>query len=131
MSADNLQIPLRFIPTKCEGLPDVTEVDVFTDRLEIKSAGALHVYHFEDMVQWPRHHWIFSILEKFHLRSRWRPIGERDWFHKPGERFFRFFTTPPIQIYIPDTEEMDYHHSIYLKVLKIILKGGYDTSDLG
>src|SRR4051812_49178999 len=45
---------LWFVPSRVEGLPDVTRVAVYSDRLEVLSAGQWVVFHFEDIAGWPR-----------------------------------------------------------------------------
>ena len=45
---------LRFVPSRVEGLPLVTEVVIFPDRLELLSAGQRVVFRLTDIAQWPR-----------------------------------------------------------------------------
>jgi hypothetical protein len=45
------------------------------------------------------------------------------WFHPPAQRFFRFFTTPRIVVYIPDERDAT---TIFRRV-----QGGFGTCDLG
>jgi hypothetical protein len=42
--------------------------------------------------------------------------GDRDWFHGPPDRFFRFFTTPPITVYIPDESGVEYGHTVFRRL---------------
>jgi len=124
-------IPLRFTPTECEGLPEVSEIAVFPDRLEIQTAGTCHVVRFHEIARWPRPAWLRRLIARIGLRPRWLPVGQRDWFHPPGQRSFRFFTTPPLKVCVPDTEEMSYGTTVFRQVQDVMHQGGYSTWDLG
>jgi hypothetical protein len=87
---------LRFVPSAVEGLPAVTEAAVFPDRLELLSEGKWVIIRFLDIARWYRHGWLFRPLAQLGLGVRgWPSVADRDWFHPPSGRFFRFFTTPP------------------------------------
>ena len=42
---------LRFVPSAVEGLPEVTEITVYPDRLELRSAGKRVVIRFLDIAR--------------------------------------------------------------------------------
>ena len=60
-----------------------------------------------------------------------RMIGERDAFHPPEDRFFRFFTNPKITVYMPVDDPVEYVKSTFSKIQQIWRVGGYETWDLG
>jgi hypothetical protein len=123
---------LRFVPSRVEGLTDVTEVTVYPDRLEVISAGRHVSIQFADIAAWPRPAFLWRRLARVGWRPRWLPVGERDWFHPPSERFFRFYTKPRLVVYMPDEPaETDYGSTLFRRVQDVLLEGGFNTWDLG
>src|SRR6266581_2368139 len=109
---------LRFAPSAVEGLPSVSEVVVFPDRLELLSQEKRTVIHFLDIARWHRHGWLYRPLARLGWGVRGRPsVADRDWFHPPSRRFFRFFTGPPVTIYLPDEPaDTSYGHTMFRRV---------------
>ena len=122
---------LWFVPSRVEGLPDVTEVGVYPDRLELLSAGNWVIFRLEAIAEWPRPRMLWRLLYRLGWRPRWLPVGERDWFHDPPNRFFRFFTSPPVVVYMPDEAGVDYWKTVFRRAQTVMLKGGFHTWDLG
>jgi len=58
-------------------------------------------------------------------------VGERDWFHPPKDRFFAFFTTPRLVVYLCDEPRTDYGNTLFRRVQEVMRAGGFDTWDLG
>jgi hypothetical protein len=124
--------PLRFVPSRVEGLPGVTEAAVYPDRLEMHTSGGWVVFRFEDMARWPWPVTLWRRLARLGGRPRWLPVGERDWFHRPSDRFCRFRTRPPLVIYLPDeVPETDYGSTLFRRIQDVMLAGGFHTFDLG
>ncbi len=123
---------LRFVPSKVEGLRNVKEVAVYPDRLEVLLAGHWKPIRFADIAQWPYPARLRRWLSRFGYRPTGLPVGERDWFHPPAERFFRFYADPPVVVFLPDEPtDTDYGSSLFRRVQDVILKGGFSTWDLG
>ena len=124
---------LRFVPSAAEGLPVVTEAAVFPDRLELLSDGKWVVIRFLDIARWHRRAWLYRPLARLGFRVRGRPsVADRDWFHPPAGRFFRFFTAPPITVFMPDEpREMGYGQTMFLRFQDVLAAGGFGTFDLG
>jgi hypothetical protein len=123
---------LRFVPSRVEGLANVTAGAVYADRLELQSAGERLVFRFEEMVEWPRPAWLWRFLARIGWRPKWLPIGERDWFHKPSQRFFRFFTSPRLTVFMPDeSPDTQYGSTVFRRIQEVMAHGGFDTWDLG
>lgn len=125
---------LRFVPSAVEGLPGVTEAAVFPDRLELLSDGKWVIVRFLDIARW--HHWLswlYRPIARLGGRVRgWPMVADRDWFHPPPGRFFRFFSVPPITIYMPDEPpETSYAQTIFRRVQDVMAAGGFGTFDLG
>jgi hypothetical protein len=118
--------PLRFVPSRVDGLPSVTEVAIFPDRIEFVSEGRAVTIYLDDIAEWPRPRWLRRLR-----RPRFLPVGARDWFHDPSDRFFRFFTTPPITVYMPDEKGVEYDRTCFRRLQDVIAEGGFITHDLG
>jgi hypothetical protein len=81
----------RFVPSAVQGLPAVTEVTVFPDRLELLSEGKVVVIRFRDIAWWHGGGWLQRPLARLGFQVRgWPSVADRDWFHPPAGRFFRF-----------------------------------------
>jgi hypothetical protein len=124
---------LRFVPSAVDGLPLVSEVAVFPDRLELLSESKWVIIRFLDIARWYRFGWLYGPLARLGWGVRgWPSVGDRDWFHPPSGRFFRFFTEPPVTVYMPDEpRDTDYGSTIFRRVQDVIRAGGFVTSDLG
>jgi hypothetical protein len=122
---------LRFVPSRVEGLPHVTETAVFPDRLELCSAGTWVTFRFAEIAAWPRPAWLWRLLSRFGWRPKNLPVGERDWFHPPKDRFFALFTTPRLVVYLSDEPRTAYGNALFRRVQEVMRAGGFDTWDLG
>ncbi len=124
---------LRFVPSAVEGLPAVTEAAVFPDRLELLSDGKRVVIRFLDIARWYRRGWLYRPLARLGFGVRgWPSVADRDWFHPPPGRFFRFFTAPPVTVYMPDEPpETGYVQTMFRRVQDVLAAGVFSTFDLG
>jgi hypothetical protein len=123
---------LRLVPSRVEGLPKLTEVVVFPDRVELCSAGEWLSFPFAEMAEWPRPAWFWRLLSRLGWRRRFLAVGERDWFHPAADRLFRFFTSPRVVVYMPDElAETSYGDTWFRQVRDVMLQGGFNTWDLG
>lgn len=62
----------------------------------------------------------------------WPSVADRDWFHPPAERFFRFYTDPPITVFLPnEPRETSYRETTFRRVQDVLMVGGFTTFDLG
>ena len=123
---------LQFVPSRVEGQPKVTEVAVFSDRLELCSAGKWLSLPFVEMVEWPQPKWFWQLMAWLGWKRRFLAVGERDWFHPPKNRFFRFFSSPPVVVYMPEEPaDSSYGNTLFRRVQEIMRRGGFSTWDLG
>ena len=122
---------LRFVPSRVGGLPDVSEVLIRPDCLELVSAGRPVVFRFVDIAQWPRPRWLRRGLYRFGWRPGWLPVADRDWFHMPPDRFFRFYTEPVVTVFMPADEPPERDRSTFLRMQEVLWVGGFHTVDLG
>ena len=131
-AAGDFERCLRFVPSRVEGLPDVGEVIVRPDRLELLSAGRWVVFRFAEIARWPRPARLWRLLYRLGWRPRWLPVADRDWFHPPRDRFFRFYTIPPLKVFLADEDrEIGYGETLFRRVQEVIGSGGFHTFDLG
>jgi hypothetical protein len=123
---------IRFIPSRVEGLPDVAEVVIGPDRLDLYSAGRWISFRFVNIATWPHPRAFWRWLARQGWWPHWLPVGERDWFHPPSERFFRFYTKPPLTIYLNDEpREASWEKTRFGQIVETIREGGFNTWDLG
>jgi hypothetical protein len=128
-----MQDRLQFVPSAVEGLPSVTEVAVFPDRLELLSEGKWVVIRFLDIAHWYRRGWLYRPVANLGWGVFGSPsVADRDWFHPPSGRFFRFYHEPPVTVYMPDEPpETTYGQTMFRKVQEVMRAGGFSTFDLG
>ena len=123
---------LRFVPSRVEGLPNVAEIAVYPDRLELPTEGKLVVHRFVDIARWPRPPWLWRRLFRLGWRPRWLPVADRDWFHAPRDRFFAFFTNPKLVLFMVDEDRsIGYGQTLFRRAQDVIEAGGFHTYDLG
>lgn len=125
---------LRFTPSAVRGLRNVTEVNFSTQRLELVSNHNVVVIRYLDIAKWYcRWGKVYRSLARVGGPILGRPyIADRDWFHPPAKRFFRFYTSRPITIFMPDeSRELPYEETMFRRVQNIIQCGGVLTYDLG
>lgn len=124
---------LRFVPSSVEGLPSVTEVAVYPDRLELLSDGKWVVVRFLEIARWQRYGVVYRLMARLGYGVRGRAsVADRDWFHPPNRRFFRFYTQPPITVFLPDEPpETGYGETMFRRVQDVLARGGFFTFDLG
>jgi hypothetical protein len=126
-------LTLKFTPSEVTGLPAVSRVTVFPDHLELCSEAQTRTIRFLDIARWPRWGWFYRLAARLGLGVRGNPaVADRDWFHPPSRRFFRFYSDPPLTIYLADEpEETPYGETLFSRVQVVLAAGGYCTMDLG
>lgn len=132
MTAD-AERSVRFVPSAVEGMASVTEVVVFPDRLELFSLNQRVVIRFLDIAQWYQHGWAYRTLARcgFGVKG-WPSVADRDWFHPPAGRFFRFYGVPPITVFMPDeSRDIPYGETMFRRIQDVLAVGGFVTFDLG
>ena len=122
--------PLSFAPSRVDGLDDVSLVTIHSDRIVFDLNETQCVFMFRDFGRSVGS--VFDRIKDFLcFRHPWRIVGERDWFHAPPDRFFRFYTDPQITVYMPDDDVREYGSSVFCRVQQIWRSGRVDTFDLG
>jgi hypothetical protein len=122
---------VRFCPSRAEGLPDVRGVVVHPDRLEVNTAGSWLTFPFSRIGRRQESR-VVSLVKRLAGRAPWPVmVADRDWFHAPRDRFFLWYTDPPLRTCMPEDEPADRASSYFLRIQTVLTKGGYATYDLG
>jgi hypothetical protein len=123
---------LRFVPLAVEGLPGVTEVAVFPDRLELLSEGSWIVLRLIDMARWYQRGWLYRPLAKLGWVHGWPMVADRMWFPCPAVSFFEFYTTPKLVIHVAcDPTDDNPLNTVFQGIKQVLAAGGFGTFDLG
>jgi len=122
---------ITFIPSRVDWTGAVYEVTVWPFRLDVETPDGTQEFSFQR---------IGKIQESGIMRfMRWlggaKPWGmlvaDRDWFQAPPDRYFRFYTDPPMTVYMPEDDTLNYEESVFFRVQAVILAGGYESYDVG
>lgn len=114
---------IEFVPTKYEGIAGVSKVEVYSDRLVIFTQDGEVELSYSSVARWPKPVFLSKLLTNIWIWPSFLPVADRNWFNTPGKRYFEFYTSPRIKLYVPDTEEMGYSDSIFCKVREVIENG--------
>ena len=122
---------LRFTPSRVEGVRESRRSRSTPTGLELRLAGRWVSFKFEDIAAWPRPVFVRRHLARLGWRPRWLPSREHRSLHPPSERFFRFYTWPPIAVYIPaESEGATNGSTLFHRVQDVLSEGGFATWDL-
>lgn len=124
---------LEFTPSEVTGLPAVSQIAIFPDRMELCSAGRTTTIRFLDIARWSRWDSFYRLAARLGLGVRGYPaVADRNWFHPPSRRYFRFYTDPPLTIYLAnEPEETAYGETLFRHLQDVLAAGGDSTMDLG
>jgi hypothetical protein len=115
----------RFVPSRAEGLADITEVIVRPDRLEVRSAGHWVVLWLARIARWPRPVRMWRLLARLGWRRRPVAVADGDWLQRPPDRFFRFYTAPAVLLCMPADEPCGRGGSCFARVQEVLAAGGF------
>lgn len=114
------QANVEFRPSRVEGADGVVLVTVSPRDLRLFTADTVRVVQFADIARQSR------------PAGRSLCIADRDWFHAPPDRFFRFYTTSPLTVFMPLDDAQDWESSCFARIEGIIHSDGlFTTADLG
>ena len=123
---------LRFVPSRVEGLAAASQVVVFPGQLELVSDGKSVVIRFAKIARWPGFGVLWRPLARLGMVRGFACVADRDWFHMPADRYFRFYTEPAITVFMPhEPAAPGFANSTFCKVNMLIMSRGYSTMDLG
>ncbi len=123
------ELSIRFTPAAVDGRESVSGVAIFPDRLELfDKDGTIETVRFSRIGK--RQTSLPASLLRFQ-RPGPKMVAERCFFPKPSDCFFRFYTHPPITVYMPaDEEPNDYTETTFFQVRRVIESGYFSTFDL-
>jgi hypothetical protein len=122
----------RIVPSRVDGSAEVLEAFVYPDRLKLIGKSQCSIIKFADIARWPWPKWFWRAMFAFGVRPRWLPVADRDWFHAPRDRFYRFYTSPALTLYMPvDETADDYARTHFVQIRQVIHTAGFHTNDLG
>ena len=122
---------VSFTPSRVDGLENVIVVSVYRYKIKLKTKNKTFVYKFGRIAIWPSPIWLNQIKALLGTPPKWLPVADRDSFHAPQDRYFQFFTQPPIKIFMPLDDPEEVQSSTYWRVREILWQGGYNSYDLG
>lgn len=126
------EVEVRFVPSKVEGLDGVVrEVIVRRDAIELLTDSGPVRYAFASFA-WREEPWLNMVLKRAVGMCPYpRNVGERDWCREPHDRFIRFFTKPPMTVYMPVDEGDGWGGTTFGRIVELMGRGGFSTWDLG
>lgn len=125
--------PVRFVPERVEGIDDVVEAAVYSDRLVLKSSNEERTYRYAKSLQPFSPVWILYWLIRFlgrigiHVDVAGR-IGECDWIVQPA--FMAFDTSPPIRLMFPRGMSVTERERLFQQVQRVLAASGLRLTDL-
>lgn len=122
---------LTFIPSRVEWMVEVKSVTVRPDRLELESADGIQEIRFREIGRLQESRMVRFLKKLGGMRPAAVMVAERNWFQSPQDRYFLFYTSPPLTICMPSDDALVYVESVFFRVQGIIRLGGYATFDLG
>jgi hypothetical protein len=128
MTAQSREI--RFRPSRTEGREGVLEVAVSPDRLKLVTADGVETIRFFEIAVWPRPQLFWKAVAALGIKPRWLPVADRE-FNGSAKSFFRFYTDPPLVIFMPANEKPGpYAETWFVRIRELIHSGGFHTFDL-
>jgi hypothetical protein len=121
----------RFVPSRVEGLADVTEVIVRPARIELRSNGRWVVVRLANIARWPDPAKVRRLLARIGWNPRPVMVADRNWWDPPPGRSFRFYTDPVMVVCMPADEPSKLGGSCFARVQEVMRAGGFDTCQLG
>lgn len=122
---------IAFTPSRVDWNTEVSSVTVWPFRLDVETADGTQEFPFEVIGKIQESGFIRFMKGLFGEKQRGMLVADRDWFHSPQDRFFRFYTDPPMTVYMPLEEAVEYEESVFFRVQAVIRSGGYETYDVG
>lgn len=119
---------IEFVPSRVEGVADVARIALTRQGLELWTQTERRTVTWLSMEPSP----VRRLWRRLRLSATPLCVADRDWFHPPAERFFRFFTEPRIAVYLPDEPRQIFYDQTFFVQLRLFLEqNGLTTNDLG
>src|SRR5687768_6959426 len=118
--------PVCFTPSKVCGLPNVTQVAVYTDRLEVLSGGHWLAFPFKEIAVFQEPRWLIRLKQRLGMLPLRARVADLVYVREPYEQsYIRFFTKPRLTIYMPAGGPALYPESHFWRVQEVLRRGGY------
>jgi hypothetical protein len=112
------------------GLPDVDEVAVFPDRLEVRTRGQWRVFSFAEIGAWLEPPWLARLKQRLRLLPYRKQVAELVYVREPYEEsYFEFFTDPRLRVHMPAGDAPLYPDSVFWRIQDVLRSGGYAAED--
>ena len=121
---------VEFVPSRSEGLADVTLVRFEPYRLTVVTGGAQKSFAYADFAQWPRPALVWRSLWRLGWRRTYLPVGERHWSVDHQAARIRFFTKPSLTIWMPEAGHRPYGTSPWRRIQERLGASGFATWDM-
>lgn len=122
---------ITFTPSRVDWIMEVHSVTVRPIGLELETADGKKEIRFNKIGRLQESRFMRILKQLGGFRPTAMLVADRDWFHPPQERFFRFYTDRPLTMYMPASDSLDYLESVFFRAQVVIRRGGYETFDLG
>jgi hypothetical protein len=122
---------VEFAPVAVEGASGVTSCRITPEAVFLGHGEAeLRRVQLESIARYRSPAAWWRLIHRLGLSRRPRPVGERDWCQPEGHQFFRFFTDPPLVIYLPAQPDAPYGETLFARIRETLWRGGFCTDDL-
>lgn len=121
---------LTVIPSKVEGIDRVHKIIVHPDQLEIYRSESTLRINFAQIAR-PQGSVFYRFMQRAIGKTLPSLVADRNFFARPNERWFAFYTEPELRIFMPDDESKEYPASYFFRIQQVIRSGGYETYDCG
>ena len=122
---------ITLIPSRVDWTTEVTSVTVWPFRLDVETTEGTQEFSFDAIGKIQESAIMRFMKGLLGAKQRGTLVADRDWFHPPQDRFFCFYTDPPMKIYMPSDDTVEYEESVFFRVQAVIRSGGFETFDLG
>jgi hypothetical protein len=121
---------VRFRPSKVRGLPDVDEVAVYPDQLDVRTAGEWRTFRFADFGLRQDSQWGARLKEKLGIRPYRTLVAHLVYVREPYEEsHFEFLTDPRLTVYMPADGPALSPDSHFRRIQEVLRRGGYTADD--
>ena len=119
---------VRFIPPEVQGIPDVSEVAIFSDRVEVQTASIRTTFRFENVAK-RQEAILISWLKRLVGKAPFPlVVGEREFCTK--RRYVSFYTNPMLKAFTPPDADAPYQETYIFRINDLLQRSGYCTYDM-
>jgi hypothetical protein len=121
---------VEFTPVAVEGASGVTTCRITPDEVVLGRGHSQPIrVPLESIAEYRWRAWS-RMTKRLGLGGKLHPVGERDWCQPEGRPFYRFFTQPPLVVYLPAAPRASYGDTLFARINETLSMGGFSTHDL-